>query len=798
MTYTTPGSSTDESICLTLSGGGFRATLFHLGVIRALAEAGKLRHVRQVVSVSGGSVMGAHLVLQWELYAPAGPFDEKKFDIAAKQIIAATKFNVRGRITQWMWSCTALRLLLSIPSRLLRPFGASPRWLDTAQSGLTATAWLERYFDRLLFQKAKLQDLKPSGIVSSDDGPPTIWIMATNLSRGDACVYSDNGFLPAIEPQASPGTESPTAAQHSERAEERTFGRDQISVAEAVAASAAFPGFFSASGLRHWRLNWKPEHYQGDCQYIADGGILDNMGAMGVLGIGVSQPAKYYVISDASGAATWDKTDRMGFAIGTAARTLDVMTDRMTRNGVHTLEERLPASSRTVVSIHKRHRWNDSVSDTVQTRIPNVRTDFDKFSDVEIGCLIRHGYDMTWHSLAKGGTPSRKKTLTSCGGIVLLRKPKKKIKSRDETGKKKIVYETDWERINRKMARASRRRMWLIAPFLPVFWLLPVAICLIGWLVWYRIDLHDRTLAIEAAARQAEVIRSKDAEARRVARVHKEARQAQWQQLASVLRSTTISPLCQPNLQLVGQGNAPDLAGFDVLSEDRTIDVRGWKRATSTPPSGSKHNPSTESFLVVHSIMRVRKLADKVWLELPMATNGSDVVVRVLGKHGGEIVRPHVADPTEWKPGQESVTKPEGDPSASDAKRDSSKSEDDDKRLVLRVNVQSDPIGSVCEIEYTATCWNALQEIPKTFVGVPIHSPSESVSLLVLWPMGSVPSEVRPFRGPPLPRERHASADEWGYLEHDVSHGFTAWTIPASSNGPVGSAAILEFALPEK
>jgi hypothetical protein len=42
---------------LALSGGGFRATLFHLGVIRYLFEQRKLQNVDTICSVSGGSVL---------------------------------------------------------------------------------------------------------------------------------------------------------------------------------------------------------------------------------------------------------------------------------------------------------------------------------------------------------------------------------------------------------------------------------------------------------------------------------------------------------------------------------------------------------------------------------------------------------------------------------------------------------------------------------------------------------------------------------------------------------------------
>src|SRR5206468_6468572 len=44
---------------LALSGGGFRASLFHIGVLARLAELDMLRHVEVLSCVSGGSIIGA-------------------------------------------------------------------------------------------------------------------------------------------------------------------------------------------------------------------------------------------------------------------------------------------------------------------------------------------------------------------------------------------------------------------------------------------------------------------------------------------------------------------------------------------------------------------------------------------------------------------------------------------------------------------------------------------------------------------------------------------------------------------
>jgi tetratricopeptide (TPR) repeat protein len=48
---------------LALSGGGLRASLFHLGVLARMAEADVLRHVEVISCVSGGSIVGMHYYL---------------------------------------------------------------------------------------------------------------------------------------------------------------------------------------------------------------------------------------------------------------------------------------------------------------------------------------------------------------------------------------------------------------------------------------------------------------------------------------------------------------------------------------------------------------------------------------------------------------------------------------------------------------------------------------------------------------------------------------------------------------
>lgn len=51
------GPSTSTPISLALSGGGIRAMVFHLGVLRVLAERGVLEDVCRISTVSGGSLL---------------------------------------------------------------------------------------------------------------------------------------------------------------------------------------------------------------------------------------------------------------------------------------------------------------------------------------------------------------------------------------------------------------------------------------------------------------------------------------------------------------------------------------------------------------------------------------------------------------------------------------------------------------------------------------------------------------------------------------------------------------------
>ena len=86
-------------IGIALSGGGFRASLFHLGVLRRIAELGWLARVDAISGVSGGSIIAAFAALRWaEMLGAGGDADAFQKHIAVPFIEAVTDAELYSRL----------------------------------------------------------------------------------------------------------------------------------------------------------------------------------------------------------------------------------------------------------------------------------------------------------------------------------------------------------------------------------------------------------------------------------------------------------------------------------------------------------------------------------------------------------------------------------------------------------------------------------------------------------------------------------------------------------------------------
>jgi NTE family protein len=101
-----------SGIGLALSGGGFRAILFHAGVLWRLNELGVLARLARVSSVSGGSIIAGLLAIRWpklsfdaageaaryqeEIVAPLRDFCGRNIDVASVLAGAFNPFRSAG------------------------------------------------------------------------------------------------------------------------------------------------------------------------------------------------------------------------------------------------------------------------------------------------------------------------------------------------------------------------------------------------------------------------------------------------------------------------------------------------------------------------------------------------------------------------------------------------------------------------------------------------------------------------------------------------------------------------------
>jgi predicted acylesterase/phospholipase RssA len=156
-------------IGLALSGGGFRATLYHLGALRFLRDAGILPRVSHITSVSGGSIMAAHLVLNWQRYTGS----EQDYDEAASELLDFIRMDVRNRIVR--------RFPLTFAANGLRWLVGRGRARHLTRPGL-----LEANYKEFLFGDKCLYELP---------AVPQLHMLATNLDEGCLCSFTRSGIL---------------------------------------------------------------------------------------------------------------------------------------------------------------------------------------------------------------------------------------------------------------------------------------------------------------------------------------------------------------------------------------------------------------------------------------------------------------------------------------------------------------------------------------------------------------------------------------------------------------------------
>lgn len=220
-----------KTLGIALSGGGFRATLFGLGSLWCLNDAGLLGKLDRVTSVSGGSIIAGVLAHRWnELKfdnGRAGNF----YELVAQPICDFCSRTIDESAILWGG---------------VNPFK-------------TAGDYLAESYDDALFKGATIKN----GLPVAAEGKPKFIIYATNLQTGRSFRFRQDMIADWML-----GTSTKT----------------DVSLAFAVAASSAFPPVFSPVKLTtdpdHWESGVALPNIRALRQHIAlaDGGVYDNMG----------------------------------------------------------------------------------------------------------------------------------------------------------------------------------------------------------------------------------------------------------------------------------------------------------------------------------------------------------------------------------------------------------------------------------------------------------------------------------------------------------------------------------------
>lgn len=334
-----------SGIALCLSGGGFRAALFHLGALRRLNELGVLGHVDQISSVSGGSILAAHLVQAIPKWPEKGERIEDWERTVAAPFRAFTSKNLRAwpllkRLLPWNWlrQSTSVLALADGESRLtqkmLTDLPERPEYIFCATDMVYGTYWV--------FEKER-------------------------LGGGDFVGYKET---------------------------------DQAwSVARAVAASSCWPPAFDPLTLR---LN--SDDYTGATEHdskrkehvrdmsLTDGGVYDNMGLEPVW-----NTANVVLVSDGGGIFQYQNGWNIVQRVMRYHNIVQYQAREIRKRWLMSnfLNQTLSGTYWGLTSqvghygIPVKYQYSPMIVDTI---ISHIRTDMDAFSEGECAVLENHGY----------------------------------------------------------------------------------------------------------------------------------------------------------------------------------------------------------------------------------------------------------------------------------------------------------------------------------------------------------------------------------------------------------------------
>ena len=203
-------AESEEQVGLALSGGGFRASLFHLGGLWRLNEIGKLAEIDAISGVSGGALVAGVLGTRWERLrfrnCRADNFREEVIEPVFQ--LCSRNIDVASAFAGLFAGPTALEKRyedLLVGKRTLRQLPSSPRFIFNACHLETESNWAfsREGVDTGEFGRVEKTDIPLAKVLAASSALPPVLPPVRLPLRG---IGATAEAQPGSEPQPVLGT----------------------------------------------------------------------------------------------------------------------------------------------------------------------------------------------------------------------------------------------------------------------------------------------------------------------------------------------------------------------------------------------------------------------------------------------------------------------------------------------------------------------------------------------------------------------------------------------------------------
>ncbi|MBY0540477.1 MAG: patatin-like phospholipase family protein, partial [Campylobacterales bacterium] len=383
---------------LALSGGGFRASFFHLGTLAKLAELNILRDIEVISTVSGGSIIGVLYYMKVQKLLEEkedNEIDKKDYTDLVKELIDEFYDGVQKDIRN---SVIKKGFLKNTVAKVLNPLSKYSR---TEKLGELYQEIFYKSYKQTMHElvitpkdwKNQKQKFKPRfNNWNRTNKVPILVINSTNLNSGhtwqfQATKMGEPEYMTNMEVDKN---NSFGWVRYDDYGLKKEF--KEYSIGQAVASSSAVPLLFPPIYL--------DDLYEGYRLSISDGGVYDNQGFSGLL----SEECDYLICSDASGQMN-NKEKLTKTLLKTNTRIIDIQMDRNRELAFEEVNKlyknkilkgfvftHLKKNIDSQEISHKNDIYMKDKEMDFQQIVSEIRTDLDKFSKIEAYSLIYNGY----------------------------------------------------------------------------------------------------------------------------------------------------------------------------------------------------------------------------------------------------------------------------------------------------------------------------------------------------------------------------------------------------------------------